>query len=124
MSPPRGPERAAPRRADGRRGWTFRAGSRYRRPETAGVGKPQRQERLAAACPLPGYAEHRSPVRTALFRGLVLSTLLTAGYAWVSFDKTVQVEIDGRPRAVRTFAGTVGGVLDQIHVETGAHDLV
>jgi uncharacterized protein YabE (DUF348 family) len=59
-----------------------------------------------------------------LFQGLVLSAVLTAGYAWVSFDKTVQVEIDGRPRAVRTYAGTVAGVLDQLHVQPGEHDLV
>lgn len=63
-------------------------------------------------------------MRKRIFQGLVLSTLLTAGYAWVSFDKTVQVEIDGQPRAVRTFAGTVGDVLDQLDVEPGAHDLV
>lgn len=63
-------------------------------------------------------------MRRKLFQGLVLSTLLTAGYAWVSFDKTVHVEIDGQPRAVRTFAGTVAGVLDQIDVEPGKHDVV
>jgi uncharacterized protein YabE (DUF348 family) len=59
-----------------------------------------------------------------LFQGLVLSAVLMAGYAWVSFDKTVQVEIDGRPTAVRTYAGTVGGVLSQLHVRAGEHDLV
>ena len=63
-------------------------------------------------------------MRKRLFQGLVLSTLLTAGYAWVSFDKTVQVEIDGQPRAVRTYAGTVGDVLQQLDIEPGAHDLV
>ena len=50
--------------------------------------------------------------------------MLTAGYAWVSFDKTVQVEIDGQPRAVRTYASTVGGVLRDVHVKPGEHDLV
>jgi uncharacterized protein YabE (DUF348 family) len=63
-------------------------------------------------------------VRKTLFRGLILSTILTAGYAWVSFDKTVQVEIDGRPRAVHTMARTVGGVLDQLDVSAGRHDVV
>lgn len=63
-------------------------------------------------------------MRKRLFHGLVLSAVLTAGYAWVSLDKTVQVEIDGRPRAIRTYAGTVGDVLDQLDVEPGAHDLV
>ena len=63
-------------------------------------------------------------MRKRLFQGLVLSTLLTAGYVWVSYDKTVQVEIDGQPRAVRTFAGTVGDVLSQIDLAPGAHDIV
>ncbi|HEX8003283.1 MAG TPA: ubiquitin-like domain-containing protein [Mycobacteriales bacterium] len=63
-------------------------------------------------------------MRKRLFQGLILSTLLTSGYVWVSFDKTVSVEVDGQPRAVRTFARTVGGVLDQIGVEPGQHDLV
>lgn len=91
------------------------------------MGKSQRVTREhpgRRVVPLPGPSEHRSTVRKRLFQGLVLSTLLTAGYAWVSFDKTVQVEIDGQPRAVRTFAGTVAGVLDQLDVEPGAHDLV
>ncbi|HVF04500.1 MAG TPA: ubiquitin-like domain-containing protein [Frankiaceae bacterium] len=63
-------------------------------------------------------------MRKQLFQGLVLSTLVTAGYVWVTFDKTVRVEIDGQPRAVRTFAGTVGDVLEQIDVAPGAHDVV
>lgn len=63
-------------------------------------------------------------MRKRLFQGLILSTLLSTGYVWVTFDKTVQVEIDGRPQAVRTYARSVGGVLDQIGVEPGQHDLV
>lgn len=74
--------------------------------------------------PLPGKREHRSIVRRKLFHGLILSALLASGYAWVSFDKTVSVEVDGRPQSVRTFAGTVGGVLDQLDIEPGSHDLV
>lgn len=63
-------------------------------------------------------------MRKRLFQGLILSTLLSTGYVWVTFDKTVSVEVDGQPRAVRTFARTVEGVLDQIGVEPGQHDLV
>jgi len=63
-------------------------------------------------------------VRKRLFQGLILSTLLSASYVWVTFDKTVQVEVDGRPQAVRTYARTVGGVLDKIGVKPGEHDLV
>lgn len=63
-------------------------------------------------------------MRKRLFQGLILSTLLSTAYVWVTFDKTVSVEVDGQPRAVRTYARTVGGVLDQIGVEPGQHDLV
>lgn len=63
-------------------------------------------------------------MRKRLFQGLILSILASTGYVWVTFDKTVSVEIDGQPRAVRTFARTVDGVLDQIGVEPGQHDLV
>ena len=63
-------------------------------------------------------------MRKKLFHGLILSAVLTSGYAWVSLDKTVSVEVDGQPRSVRTFAGTVGGVLDQLDIEPGSHDLV
>jgi uncharacterized protein YabE (DUF348 family) len=74
--------------------------------------------------PLPGNSEHRSHVRKRLFHGLILSALLSSGYLWVTFDKTVQVEVDGQPRAVRTFAGDVGGVLSHAGIKTGEHDLV
>ena len=63
-------------------------------------------------------------MRKRLFQGLVATILVATGYAWVSYDKTVQVEIDGQPRAVRTFATTVGDVLDRIGVRPGPHDLV
>ena len=63
-------------------------------------------------------------MRKRLFQGLILSTLLSTAYVWVTFDKTVSVEIDGQPRAVRTFARNVDGVLDQIGIQPGEHDLV
>ena len=63
-------------------------------------------------------------MRKRLFQLLVLCTLAATGYAWVSFDKMVSVEIDGQPRAVRTYAGTVGDVLEQIDVQPGQRDLV
>lgn len=63
-------------------------------------------------------------MRKRLFQLLVLSTVAVSGYAWVSFDKMVSVEIDGQPRAVRTYAATVGDVLEQIDVRPGERDLV
>ena len=63
-------------------------------------------------------------MRRAAYRSLLLLPLLAAGPAWVRMDKTVTVEVDGQPRAVRTHAGTVGGVLDRIGLTVGEHDVV
>lgn len=63
-------------------------------------------------------------MRKRLFQGLVLSLLVTAGYTWVTLDKTVQVEIDGQPRAVRTYVRTVGDVLHRVGIKPGPHDVV
>lgn len=53
---------------------------------------------------------------------LVLLALLAGSVGWVSFDKTVTVSVDGRARQVRTFAGTVGGVLSRAGLQAGPHD--
>ncbi|MDQ6650654.1 MAG: ubiquitin-like domain-containing protein [Actinomycetota bacterium] len=53
---------------------------------------------------------------------LVLLALLAGSVGWVSFDKTVTVSVDGHPRQVRTFAGTVGGVLSRAGLRAGPHD--
>ena len=63
-------------------------------------------------------------MRRRAFHAAVLSLLLLAGFAWIGLDKTVSVELDGQPRAVRTFARNVGGVLDHIGVGVSDHDLL
>ncbi len=63
-------------------------------------------------------------MRQRFFHGLVLVALLLGGTAWVSLDKNITVEVDGQPRAVRTFARTVAGVLRHTGVRVGSHDLL
>ena len=63
----------------------------------------------------------RLTARRALYL-LILLALLAGSAGWVSFDKTVTVSVDGHARQVRTFAGTVGGVLGRAGLSAGPHD--
>jgi resuscitation-promoting factor RpfB len=63
----------------------------------------------------------RHPVRIALF-ALVLFGLVAGSVAWLSMDKSVTLTVDGEARAVKTYASTVGGVLDDEKITVGAHD--
>ena len=42
--------------------------------------------------------------------------------AWLSMDKSVTLTVDGEARAVKTYASTVGGVLDDQKITVGGHD--
>ena len=53
----------------------------------------------------------RHPLRIGLF-ALVLFGLVAGSVAWLSMDKSVTLTVDGEARAVKTYASTVGGVLD------------
>jgi len=44
--------------------------------------------------------------------------------AFVSFDKTVQLTVDGKTSKVHTFASSVSGVLARQGITIGAHDSV
>ena len=63
-------------------------------------------------------------MRRRALHAAVLAFLVVSGFAWVSLDKTVTVEVDGQPRVVRTYARTVAGVLRRIDTRVGEHDLV
>jgi uncharacterized protein YabE (DUF348 family) len=63
----------------------------------------------------------RHPVRIALF-ALVLFGLVAGSVAWLSMDKSVTLTVDGDARAVKTYASTVGGVLDDENIAVGQHD--
>ncbi|HEY6747478.1 MAG TPA: ubiquitin-like domain-containing protein [Mycobacteriales bacterium] len=63
----------------------------------------------------------RHPLRLGLF-ALVLFGLVAGSVAWMSMDKSVQLRIDGEARSIKTYASTVGGVLDDQKIVVGAHD--
>ncbi len=63
----------------------------------------------------------RHPLRIGLF-ALVLFGLVAGSVAWLSMDKSVTLTVDGEARAVKTYASTVGGVLDDQKITVGGHD--
>jgi uncharacterized protein YabE (DUF348 family) len=63
----------------------------------------------------------RHPLRIGLF-ALVLFGLVAGSVAWLSMDKSVTLTVDGEARAVKTYASTVGGVLDDQKLTVGQHD--
>jgi uncharacterized protein YabE (DUF348 family) len=62
-------------------------------------------------------------VRLVIY-GVVLAGLVGAIGAWASLDKSVTLTVDGESRALRTYAGTVGGVLDDAGVAVAEHDIL
>jgi len=54
----------------------------------------------------------------------VLASLGLAATAFATMDKTVQLDVDGRHVAVRTFASDVAGVLRKAGLAIGPHDTV
>ncbi|MET0235371.1 MAG: transglycosylase family protein [Kibdelosporangium sp.] len=52
----------------------------------------------------------------------VLLTLTGGGAAAIAMNKSVTVDVDGVEHSVRTYAGTVGEVLEDEGITTGAHD--
>ena len=65
----------------------------------------------------------RSPIALVLQAAVVLA-VVAGTTAFVTFDKTVQLSVDGRQTTVRSFARTVGDVLDSRGISVGEHDLV
>ncbi|HEU5425304.1 MAG TPA: ubiquitin-like domain-containing protein [Actinocrinis sp.] len=57
-------------------------------------------------------------------QGLVLAALLGGVTAYVAFEKTVTISVDGSTRQIHSFASTVGAALSSDNVTTGSHDLV
>ncbi len=71
-------------------------------------------------------ATTHAPVRT-LVRGVVLALILTVaggGAAALAMDKTVILTVDGRDRAVHTFASDVAGALSSAGIAPAAQDRV
>lgn len=70
----------------------------------------------------PRITRRRALVLTAQIG--VLGAIVAGTAAFVAFDKTVTIRVDGQSQHVRTLAGTVSGVLNRAHVKVGPHDLV
>ncbi|MGQ0626373.1 MAG: ubiquitin-like domain-containing protein [Sporichthyaceae bacterium] len=54
----------------------------------------------------------------------VVATMAVGLTAFVSFDKTIELTIDGKTTKVHTFAGTVAGVLEREGITVGEYDSV
>jgi uncharacterized protein YabE (DUF348 family) len=57
-------------------------------------------------------------------QGLVLASLLGGVTAYVAFEKTVTISVDGSTRQIHSFAATVGAALSSDDIATSGHDLV
>lgn len=81
---------------------------------------------LAGASPAGPPARRspvKHPVRLALYSVVILG-LIAGTLAWVTMDKSVRLSVDGEPRALRTYAGTVAGALDDAGLTVGEHDVL
>ncbi|MFE6333727.1 ubiquitin-like domain-containing protein [Streptomyces sp. NPDC057806] len=70
----------------------------------------------------PGNAD--GSVRRLLPQALVVAFLAGGTTAFVAKDKAIELNVDGRPRTLHTFADDVTELLAQEGVEVGAHDVV
>ena len=87
--------------------------TRADRPQDGGDG-PRRPARAGS---------QTGPLGKAV-RGLVVLALVGAATAFVAFDKTIELSVDGQTRQVHSFAGTVAAVLADNGVSTGGHDQI
>ena len=62
-------------------------------------------------------------LKSVLF-ALVLLGLVGGSAAYVAAQKSVTLTVDGQAREVRTYAGTVGDVLEEEGLQTQSHDVV
>lgn len=69
-------------------------------------------------------AARPDPLRQLLPQALVVVVLAGGTCALLAGDKEIHLSVDGEPRTVHTFAGTVPELLHEQHIEVGAHDLV
>lgn len=65
-----------------------------------------------------------SAVRRLLPQALVVAFLAGGTTAFVAKDKAIELDVDGRPRTLHTFADDVGELLSEQGVHTGAHDTI
>lgn len=77
---------------------------------------------------MPGTYEVWSIVlfrpRIVALQASIVTALVGGTTAFVTFDKTVTLSVDGEAREVRSFARTVGDVLEREDIEVEGHDSV
>ncbi|MFH8340084.1 ubiquitin-like domain-containing protein [Streptomyces sp. AM6-12] len=86
-------------------------------PERRGGRRARRRGARAAERP-------DSVVRRLLPQALVVAFLAGGTTAFVAQDRAIRLDIDGRPRALHTFADDVDALLAEEGVRVGEHDLV
>src|ERR1700761_3522232 len=59
-----------------------------------------------------------------LVHAVVIAAMVSGVTAFVSFDKTIQLSVDGHTSRIHTFASSVGGVLARQGIAVGEHDTV
>ena len=59
-----------------------------------------------------------------LVQGLTLAGVVTGTVAFASFDKSVDLVVDGQHQKVHAFGDTVGDVLRSEGLRVGGHDIV
>jgi resuscitation-promoting factor RpfB len=104
-----------------------RPGIRVLNVRTA-TGRPPRPlvpfRGMTPASPFPG-GHRRARNLSRRVRGLAGVVLLAAAAAGLyGFSSVIEVAVDGEVLEVRTYAGTVGDVLDTLDVEVGTADVV
>ncbi|WP_308050678.1 ubiquitin-like domain-containing protein [Streptomyces sp. TRM72054] len=94
-------------------------------PEAPAAVVRPRVDRRAARRRRGRYAERPDvSVRRLLPRALVVAFLAGGTSAFVAEDKAVELNVDGEPRRLHTFADDVGELLAEEGVEVGARDVV
>jgi uncharacterized protein YabE (DUF348 family) len=122
------PEAAAYGVGDGAYGDTYAPA--YERTREAGApasvpGVRTTLNRRAARRRKARYAERPDgSMRRLLPQALVVAFLAGGTTAFVAKDKAIELSVDGRPRALHTFADDVTELLADEGVELGAHDMV
>lgn len=66
----------------------------------------------------------RAPRPRGFGRLLLVVVVLAAGFAYFQFEKNVMLVVDGEGQRVRTFASSVGDLLEGGGIEIGKHDEV
>ncbi|MFI9831707.1 ubiquitin-like domain-containing protein [Streptomyces sp. NPDC051913] len=93
-------------------------------PASEPVARPGASRRAARRRKLRGPERVDSTMRRLLPQALVVAFLAGGTTAFVAEDKAIELNVDGKPRTLHTFADDVTELLAEEGVEVGAHDVV